>query len=543
MKKQSKAGVIVKTSAIALAALLSLTACGGGGEAKGSSANSTLLIGTTSDVANFAPLNTVSITDMWVMNQMYPELFRAETDGSIRPLAAKSATISPDGKSIKVVLNEKFTWSDGEKLTANDLKFTLDRYVKDKLLQGKTIRENYESSKVVSPTELTVTMKSPSYGWAKDFMTSVRILPEHVFKDVPDLTKYALDAHEDAWVGAGPFTLAGVSKGQRYKFTRNEQYPLSAPGNEEITALEFRVYQDINTMQLALQSGELDLAAPSLPASAVASLESKPGIKVSEVSESVSLSKLTFNQQSKTLQSPKVRKAISGLIDTEAILETVLQGRGTHLESPVLPLFKGYAPEGQSIQKVSADQARDVFKQEGFKDADNDGFFDGLDYKILCDQGNSNHVKSAQVVRDNLATAGIKSTVACSERSTSLTAAKAADFDLYVHKMPQSYSPGTNLRFQFESPNDYGLNYTYGGDAELDELIKKSTNATDEKSYQEATQAVATRVGEQAMMLPLYIESLNYVSSTKRFDGYVQSPTEINGPVDSFSLSQVTRTK
>ena len=541
MKKNSKATMIIKTGALAIAALLAVTSCASG--PKSNAVDGTLLIGTTSDVVNFAPLNTVSITDMWVMNQMYPELFRSETDGSLRPLAAKSATVSADGKSVKVVLNEKFAWSDGKKITANDLKFTLDRFVKDKLLQGKTIRDNYASSKVISPTELNVEMKNASYGWAKDFMVSVRILPEHVFKDVPDLTKYAIDAHSEAWVSGGAFTLSGISKGQRYKFTRNALYPLSAPGNDVITNLEFRVYQDINTMQLALQSGDLDLAAPSLPASAVTSLKSKPGLKVSEVSESVSLSKMTFNHKTKALESPEARRAISGLIDTQAILETVLQGRGTHVDGPVLPLFKGYVPSDQTIEKVSADEVRTVMQHEGFKDSDNDGFFDDLDLKILCDQGNSNHVKSSQVIHDNLAQAGIKSTLACSERSTSLTAAKSGKFDLYVHKMPQSYSPGTNMRFQFDSSNEYGLNYTYGNDADLDRLIKTATTATDEKSYQEATKAIAISVGDKASMLPLYIESLNYVSSTKRFDGYVQSPTELNGPVDSFSLSQVTKTK
>ena len=162
-KSASKFGVIV------LAAALSLTACGGGASgANAKSAASTLLIGTTSDVSDFAPLNSVSVTDRWVMNQMYPPLFRAETDGTLRPIAAKSATVGPDGKTVKIVLNDQFAWSDGKKITANDLKFTIERFESDKMLQGAALIKNFASAKVDSPTELTIIMKSPSYTWVQD---------------------------------------------------------------------------------------------------------------------------------------------------------------------------------------------------------------------------------------------------------------------------------------------------------------------------------------------------------------------------------------
>lgn len=529
-----------KFGAIALAAALSLTACGGeAGASGGKSASSTLLIGTTSDVSNFAPMSSVSVTDWWIMNQMYPPLFRAQRDGSLLPIAAKSATVGKDGKTVKVVLNDEFAWSDGTKLTANDLKFTLERFETDKLLQGAVVVKNFASAKVDSPTELTITLESPSYTWVQDLMRAISILPEHVFKDVPNLARHPLDAHPEHWVSGGSYTLAGISKGQRYQFKRNEHYPLAAEGNEKITDIEFRVYQDLNTMQLALQSGDLDVAAQSIPASAVSSLETKPGIKVEEVAESVSLSKLSFNVDSEPLNSQAARQAISGLIDSEEILEKVLQGRGTHEVGPILPLFKDYQLEGISAPKTTPEEAKKVFEKEGLKDSDNDGFYDGVDLKILCDLGNANHAKAAQVIHDDLGKVGLKSTVACSDRATSLTAAKAGKFDLYVHKITQFCGPTTNLVVQFDSSNPTGANYNFGSDSNLDTLLRNATAAIDEASNIETTKIAGKEVHSQALMVPLYVESMNYAWNTKRFDGYIPANVETNGIIDAYSLSQV----
>lgn len=540
MKPSFRPHAAFKFGAIALAAALSLTACGGdAGASGGKSAGTTLLIGTTSDVSDFAPLNSVSVTDRWVMNQMYPPLFRAETDGSLLPIAAKSATVGKDGKTVKVVLNDEFDWSDGTKLTANDLKFTLERFETDKLLQGAALIKNFASAKVDSPTELTITMKSPSYTWMQDLMRTVSILPEHVFKDVDNVSKHPLDAHPEHWVSAGSFTLAGVTKGQRYHFKRNEAYPLSAEGNEKISDIEFRVYQDINTMQLALQTGDLDVAAQSVPSSAVSALETKPNIKVDEVAESVSLSKLTFNVKSEPLSSPAVRQAISGLVDSQEILDKVVQGRGTYEVGPILPLFKDFQLDGINPWKSTPEEAKKTFAEEGLNDSDGDGYYDGVDLKILCDLGNANHAKAAQVIHDDLDTVGVKTTIACSDRATSLTAAKAGKFDLYVHKITQSYGPTTNIVVQFDSSNPSGANYNFGSDTELDTLIRNATSAIDEPSNIEATKIAGKDIHNKALMVPLYVESMNYAWNTKRFDGYIPAVVETNGIIDSYSLSQV----
>lgn len=542
--KHSRSSALARTAALLLAGTLALTACGSGssGGDSASAKGSTLLIGTTTDVVTFSPLNNVSISDQWIMNQLYPDLFTLALDGSLKPHVAESYAVSDDGLSVTIMLNDNFKWSDDKPITAEDVKFTLDRFVSDKLLHGATLRANLASSEVVSPTEIKITMTNPSYGWALDLVRSAKILPQHVFKDVPNLADYPIDAHEDAWVSGGAFTLTGITKGQRYTFERNAGYPLSADGNEAVTGLEFRIYQDINTMQLALQSGDLDLAAPSIPASAVGSLETKPEIEIIETAEALNYSKLTFNASSAPLDDPVVRQVVSGLVDTQAILDSVLQGRGTHPVGPVLPVYEDHQPDLTEWQ-FTAEEAKEKMRSAGYKDADNDGSFDDVDLKLLCDQGNANHAKSAQIIRDNLATAGIKVTLACTERATSLAAAKAGEFDLYIHKLNQINSPATSLALQYSSINTQGLYYNYVVDQEMDSLIAEAVAATTEEAYIEATKTAASYIHENAYVLPLYVEAMNSAYNTKRFTGYVPYGLEQSTMVSPYSLSQVVPSK
>lgn len=537
--KRTHTNALARTAALLLAGILTLAACAPAtsGGASGSAKGSTLLIGTTTDVVSFSPLNTVSASDELIMGQLYPTLFNVAADGSLKPHLANSFAVSADGTSVTIKLNGNFKWSDDQSITADDVKFTLDRVVSDKLLAGAVFRANLASSEVISPTEIRVNMKTAGYGWAQDLLRQASILPQHVFKDVPNLAEYPIDGHPDAWVSGGPFTLTGITKGQRYTFKRNPGYPLAAEGNKAITGLEFRVYPAIDTMQLALQSGELDVAGAAIPASAIGSLQNKPGIKIEETKEALNYAKLTFNASSAPLNNVVVRQAISGLINTQSILDSVLQGHGTHLVAPIPTGYKDFQPD-VTEWRFTADEVKQKMRSAGYQDNNNDGFFDNIDLKLLCDQGNANHAKSAQIVRDNLATAGIKVTLACSERATSLTAAKAGKFDLYIHRSLQSVSPATELSVQFSSANLQGVYYNYVVDKEMDSMIQTAVGATTEDAYTKATKDAAAYIHNNAYVLPLYVEATNNVYNDKRFTGYIS-----HDAVSPYSLSQVIPSK
>src|SRR5690606_12150974 len=117
----------------------------------------------------------------------------------------------------------------------------------------------------------------------------------------------------------------------------NEYYPLRADGNEAVTGVEFQVYPDINTMQLALQNNDIDLMAPIVPASAIEELKNADNIEVVTSEAALNINKLTFNASGDgPLSNPEVRRAVSGLLDTEAIITAVLQGHAANSVGPII---------------------------------------------------------------------------------------------------------------------------------------------------------------------------------------------------------------
>ncbi|ALJ19309.1 ABC transporter substrate-binding protein [Microbacterium sp. No. 7] len=526
----------------ALAATLVLSGCSGGstpgpsgtgGDSGASSASGVLHIGTTTDVANWVPLQTNSISDMWVLNQLYPSIVTVGPDGEFIPHVADEWTVNDAGDQLTLTLNPDFGWSDGEPITADDVIFTLDQMREYKLSTAFSFIGNVAGAVADDANTVTVTLAAPSIGGVDNFLRNMRLLPQHVYEGEADLLQVDVSSDEKYWVSGGSFALSKIAPGQRYEFVRNEHYPLSAEGNEAVTGIEFNVYRDMNTMQLALQNGDLDLAAPVVPATAITALTQQPSISTIETENAGNYSRLVFNTAVPPLDDPEVRRAISGLIDTQAIIDTVLQGRGTALRGPLFELLATDLPD-LPITPTTPEDVKKVLADAGYAD---------LSLDLSCDQGNANHLKSAQLIHDDLAAAGITVNLTCAERATAMAAANEGKFDMYIAKISPALSAATTLQAIFGTDNIVRVNYGAAGDAQSDTLIADAMAATDDASYIAALTAASAYIHDQAWVVPLYTETLTNAYNNSRFEGYVASPYEQWRLVNSYSLSQVVPAK
>ena len=61
-----------------------------------------------------------------VFQNLYDPMWKSNTDGSLDYRLAKSVDISEDGTTYTLTLRDDIYWSDGEKITTDDIVFTLD---------------------------------------------------------------------------------------------------------------------------------------------------------------------------------------------------------------------------------------------------------------------------------------------------------------------------------------------------------------------------------------------------------------------------------
>ena len=120
-------------SQVALALLLAVLILGMAASGADNSSGVVLKIGTPNVVKSASLLGD---TNMGVFSHLSnPTLMKMAADGSIVGLAAKNSEVSSDGKTWKFTINDDLYWSDGQKLTPEDVKFTFD-YLAEKVSGG-----------------------------------------------------------------------------------------------------------------------------------------------------------------------------------------------------------------------------------------------------------------------------------------------------------------------------------------------------------------------------------------------------------------------
>ncbi|MGW4791987.1 ABC transporter substrate-binding protein [Nonomuraea sp. NPDC004297] len=525
-----------------LAATLTLAACGlneGNGEpgasSSGGAAATTLRIGTTTDVANFNPLQSLSKTDNWILNAMYPHLLRIDADAKKVPELAEKYEYEDGGKKAVFTLRNDFVWSDGKPVTSADVKYSAEMIMKYKLGNVAAKLTWVDAIETPDDTTVTFTLKQPYAPFAEGVGFWMSIVPKHVFEKAGDVSKFANDSE---WIGAGAYILQTATPGQRYVMKRNDKYPYAPEGGAAVETVEYRVYPDVNTMQLALRNGDIDLMGTPVPASAVASFKDDQKIKLQEVG-SLGFAHITYNVNNEHLAKQKVRQALSMVVDTQSIIKTVLQGEATPMVGPISPIFGEY--DNTELQAYAFDPAaaRKLLEEAGYADKDGDGKLDDLKLEMVCDQSNPNLTRVAQVVREDAAKAGVELTASCVERNTFLSRTKSGDYDIDVSQWAVFDNPMDQLRSTYLSSNPGGINYNLVKDDKLDQLIDAAAGTTEHAPFVEKVQEIDAYVHDQALLTPLYVEKIRFAYDGTKFTGFQPSPSDLLGMVTGYSLSQV----
>ena len=167
------------------------------------------------------------------------------------PCLAESWSAAPDGLTYEFALRKNVRFHNGDPLTADDVKFSFDRY---RGASAKTLKDHVAAVEVVDPHRVRFRLKRP---WP-DFMTfygspatgAAWIVPKKYLEKVGD------DGFKKAPVGAGPYKLASFKPGVELVLEANEHYWRKTPS---VKTLVIRVVPDEATRLAMLKRGEADV--------------------------------------------------------------------------------------------------------------------------------------------------------------------------------------------------------------------------------------------------------------------------------------------
>ncbi|MDL5385384.1 ABC transporter substrate-binding protein [Aeromonas hydrophila] len=189
---------------------------------------------------------------------LHSPLLKQNADLSRQNVLTQAVTPNQDGKGWLIRLKPDLKFSNGAPLTAEDVAFTYNSAAQG---GGKIDMGNFVSAKVLSPTEVAISLSAPQ-------STFVNVLGSLGIVSKRDYDPKAYARHP---VGAGPYRLVSFLPGQQLVVEANPHY---AGGNNDFKRLVF-VFIDEESAYAAAQSSQLDLVriAPSLAPTVPASLK------------------------------------------------------------------------------------------------------------------------------------------------------------------------------------------------------------------------------------------------------------------------------
>lgn len=168
-------------------------------------------------------------------NLMFRALFIADSDlTNPQPDLAESCEISDDSLTYTIKMKEGLKWSDGEALTAEDVKFSIET-----ALKAATINSIYTSAFkniseiAVDGNTITLTLSTP-YAAMMDVLAQFAILPKHCLENADPLTLES-DAFWTNPVCSGMYTLNELNVGNYFTLKQNENYEGEAPKIADVT--------------------------------------------------------------------------------------------------------------------------------------------------------------------------------------------------------------------------------------------------------------------------------------------------------------------
>ena len=370
--------------AVAVTASLALAACGGssgdgGGSGDGGSSDAVLNIGSNSTIDSLNPFVAFNQLSYVTFQNTYPYLVQYDKDLGFEGYLATDWELSNGGKTWTFTLVDGATWSDGEPLDSEDVKWTLDTEIAGRsggAVNTSGLITNLKSVEAPDPLTVTLTYSKPTAPVLGN-MQQLPILPPQVWEkyatgeNLKGLKTADLQVPEDM-VSGGPFKVVKYEKKAFIGFQAVDNFWLT-DAQPKTAGFGITMYKDNDGMVAALQSGEIDLI-DSLPASFVDAVQ-QDGFSISS-NESVFFYDFIFNSNPdkpnhRELLDPKVREAFEYGFNRQEMIDQVWLGTAQPGASIVPPVTS--SPEtpwsDPSVQPLpyDPDKANQILDDLGYK--------------------------------------------------------------------------------------------------------------------------------------------------------------------------------
>lgn len=396
---------------LAAAALMLTTGCGGsGGDGGNTGEDGNTLVVAIQDEIEGADIQQIG-WDNIVHQLLYEPLVTYSSDLSeIQPSFAESYEVSDDGLEITFHLYADSKFANGDPLTAESVKKSVERMKEISEYAGDV--EAIQEIQVVDDTTVKYILSKPApYMWASLASSYGGVV------NVDKADELGADEFNRTAIGNGPFLLKEWQAGSQVILEKNPNYRTSNPNvkNHEILnadTLIIRFIPDEFTRVSELETGNVDIIY-DVPASSVEDLKNNPDITTYTYKQA-GVNYIMFQTEDTPTNEIKIRQAVNMGLD-RAALASALNDVVSPMYGFISDAQAGFSPEKEAQYaenyKFDPEGAKKLLADAGYTDSDGDGFVDKNGEKLTIEYASPTDKASgkaaAPVIQAQLKTIGI----------------------------------------------------------------------------------------------------------------------------------------
>jgi peptide/nickel transport system substrate-binding protein len=480
--------------------------------------NSRVTIGNTVSIAPawFDPADTPGIvTPFIVLYALHDSMLKPMPAGPFTPSLAERSSASEDGLTYEFVLRAGAKFHNGEQVTAEDVRFSFERYrgtgqaemkrrIRSIDIAGRDrIRFNLTDP---WPDFLTFYVSATGAGW---------VVPKEYIERVGE------EGYKKAPVGAGPYKLVSFTPGIELVLEAFDQYWRKTPN---VKRLVIRSIPDESTRFAALKRGEIDMAY-GISGELAREVQQTSGVTLKTFPVSVPIW-LYFPEQwdpKSPWHDERVRSAASFAIDRKTMNEALRLGF-SHLTGSIFPENFEYYWQPPS-PKYDPDKAKHLLVDAGYPTG-----FDAGDY--YCDAAVAD---IGEAVINNLQEVGIRARLRPLERAAFFKGWAEKRFKNIIQGWSGAFG---NVATRLQAFVVDGGTYAFGSYPDLDELYRRQMTEMDRNQRAAILTEIQRNVHERAMFAPIWqLAGMNAIGPRVAESGWGLIPGfPITAPYEDIAL-------
>ncbi|MDR3474422.1 MAG: ABC transporter substrate-binding protein [Devosia sp.] len=444
-------------------------------------------------VPDITPYYNQLRTGLVISQQAWDSLvYRDPETFQIKPLVAESYKWADD-KTLEFTLRPNVTFHNGDKLTADDVVYTVNSILTDKLVAVPSNYSFIDSAEKIDDLHVRVKLKRV-FPAALEYMAMALPIMPQAYRE-----KVGVEDYSKHPVGSGPYKITKVDGVTEIDFERYDGYYADSPkGKPAIRKMVIHEVPDSATEMAELLGGRADWVWKYSPDQFDA-VGRMPTLQATRA-ESMRIGYLMLDAAGRTgannpLTKEKVRQAIFYAIDRSTMAKQLVQGGSRPLDAPCYPTQFGCDAGAAIHYAYDPAKAKQLLTEAGYPN----GFDTEITtYELPQWAGAMQGYLKAVGINAKLNTLQVGAVVQRSQAGQNQM--EAGDWGSYSVNdasavLPQYFGGGA---------------FDYARDPDLEKLVEQGGSTVDPDQRRKAYSAAISMITEKAYWLPLYTYTTTY---------------------------------